>query len=141
MRTLAKRLKAFDTRTRTSGAVDDVALFGTIDTLRSHLSMLMGQGGFQALLARALVLASAEIPWLNAVRVGADGDLEGLAVAQTTSDANLSEGEVLLLAQLLSLLVAFIGIALTLRVINQIWPQLAFSAADFDTTASHEEAN
>lgn len=142
MRTLARQLIAFDSPTKASAAAEDAALFATIDTLRPHLSMLMGRGGFQALLARALVLSSAELPWLTAVRVVADGELEGLAVAQKTQDAtNLPEGEVVLLAQLLSLLVAFIGMALTLRILKQIWPQLTFGDADFDTSASHEDAN
>jgi hypothetical protein len=132
---------AFHSQSETSAAVGDAALFTTIDTLRPHLSMLMGRGCFQALLARALVLASAELPWLTAVRVVADGELEGPATASNTQNAaNLSEGEVVLLAYLLSLLVAFIGMALTLRVINQIWPQLSFSDAGLDISESHEDA-
>jgi hypothetical protein len=102
--------------------------------------MLMGRGGFQALLARALMLATAEVPWLATVRVVADGELEGLTVATTTFDpADFVEGEAVLLAQLLGLLVAFIGPALTLRLINQLWPQLAFDDADFSVTANNED--
>ncbi len=140
MRGLAKQLKALRRREirlerRTIPRVS------AIDKLRPHLSMLMGRGGFRALLARALVLATAEVPWLTAVRVVTDGELEGLAVAQTSFDAaDFSEGEVVLLAQLLGLLVAFIGPALTLRLINQLWPQLSFDDADFSNTANNEEA-
>lgn len=103
--------------------------------------MLMGGAGFQALLARALALAAVEAPWLAAVLVVADGELEGLAVAQARLDAaEFSEGEAALLAQLLGLLVAFIGQALTLRLIIQIWPQLSFDDADFGETAKNEKA-
>lgn len=103
--------------------------------------MLMGRGGFQALLARALVLATAEASWLNAVQVVADGELEGLTAAQAELDAaEFSEGEIVLLAQLLGLLVAFIGPALTLRQIIQIWPQLSFDDADFGEAADNEKA-
>lgn len=104
--------------------------------------MLMGRGGFQALLARALVLATAEVPWLKAVQVVADGELQGLTVAQAASEAaDVSEGAVVLLAQLLGLLMAFIGPALTLRLMTQIWPQLSFDDADFSKTARDEKAD
>lgn len=111
--------------------------FRATDKLRSHLSMLMGGGGFQALLARALVLATVEVPWLVAVQVVAGGELQGLAGAQARLDAaEFSEGEAALLAQLLGLLVAFIGPALTLRLINQTWPRLSFDDADLGGTAN-----
>jgi hypothetical protein len=119
----------------------DPGTFLAIDKLRPHLSTLMGRSGFQALLARALLLAAAEAPWLTAVRVVADGEMEGLTVAYAKVDAAaFSEGEIVLLAQLLRLLVGFIGPALTLRLINQLWPQLSFNDADFSNSANHEEA-
>jgi hypothetical protein len=131
IRALAKQLKAFETVGNTSANADVPAAFRTIDKLGSHFSMLMGRGGVQALHARALVLATAEVPWLAAVRVVADGKLEGLAAARATVDAaDFSEGEVVLLAQIIRLLVAFIGPALTLRLISQLWPQLPFIAAE-----------
>lgn len=103
--------------------------------------MLMGRGGFEALLARALLLATAEAPWLTGLQVVADGKLEGLAAAHAKIDAaEFSEGEVVLLTQLLGLLVAFIGPALTLRLINQIWPQLSFDDVDFGGPANNEKA-
>jgi hypothetical protein len=123
-----------------SAEVDNPA-FRATDRLRRHLTALMGRGGIQALLTRALVLATAEVPWLSTVRVIADGDLDGLTVSPATSDpADFFEGEVALLAQLLGLLVAFIGPALTSRVIYQLWPQLSFDGADFSDIADNEEA-
>ena len=66
---------------------------------------------------------------------------KGWRRAQTSFDpADFSEGEIVLLAQLLGLLVAFIGMALTLRLINQLWPQLSFNDADFSNTEKNEEA-
>jgi hypothetical protein len=84
--------------------------------LRPHLVTLMGNGGFEALLPRALALAKTEVPWLRPVHVNADGALEGLEKipAEVGADKFL-EGRVVLLAQLLGLLVAFIGENLTLR--------------------------
>lgn len=141
IRNLAKQLKASETPRNRSAEVDNPGSFRAIDKLRPHFSMLMGRSGFQALLARALVLATAEAPWLSSVKVVADGELEGLTVAQAAVDAaDFSEGEVGLLAQLLGLLVAFIGPALTLRLITQIWPQLSLNDADFSNAANNEEA-
>jgi hypothetical protein len=141
MRSIAKQLMASETPGNTSAVPDNPAAFRATDKLRPHLSMLMGRGGFQALLARALVLAAAEVPWLTAVQVVADGELEGLTAAHARLDAaDFSDGEVVLLAQLLGLLVAFIGPALTLRLITQIWPQLSFDDADFGKTAINEKA-
>ncbi len=101
----------------------------------------MGRAGFQALVARALKLATPEVPWLSMVRVVGDGELEGLAAARTSINAAIfSSGEVALLAQLIGLLVAFIGPTLTLRLIKQLWPQLPFQDADFSSTADSEDA-
>ncbi len=137
MRSIAKRLIAFETPGNMSAEADHPPAFRATDKLRPHLSMLMGRGGFQALLARALVLATAEASWLTAVQVLADGELEGLGVAHAKLDAaEISEGEIVLLAQLLGLLVAFIGPALTLRLITQMWPQLSFDDADFGEAAN-----
>jgi hypothetical protein len=141
MRSIARQLIVSETPGNTSAELDSPTAFRATDKLRPHFSMLMGRGGFQALLARALVLATAEVPWLATVRVVADGELEGLMVAKATcATADFSEGEVVLLAQLLGLLVAFIGPALTLRLITQLWPQLSFSDADFSNTANDEGA-
>src|SRR3990167_9460859 len=116
MRSIAEQLMASETPGTASAEADRAVAFRATDKLRPHLSMLMGRGGFQALLARALVLATAEAPWLTAVQVVADGELEGLTAAHAKLDAaEFSEGEAVLLAQLLGLLVAFIGPALTLR--------------------------
>jgi hypothetical protein len=138
MRSIVRQLLASEPP---GAEADSSAEFRATDKLRPHLSMLMGGGGFQALLARALVLAAVETPWLAGVRVVAGGQLEGLAVAHAKLDAaEFSEGEAALLAQLLALLMAFIGPALTLRLIIQIWPQLSFDDAGLGETASNEKA-
>ena len=66
--------------------------------------------GFRELLSCALPRAQAEIPWLGAVHVKADGTLEGLEELNAKRNPDeLFEGGVVLVAQLLGLLVAFIG--------------------------------
>jgi hypothetical protein len=137
LRAIAKRLIAAEKPRSNSAERDDPVEFRATDRLRPHLSTLMGRAGIQALLARALVLAAAEVPWLSAVKVVADGEIEGLAVAQSRfGGADYADGEVVLLAQLLGLLVAFIGPALTARLIGEIWPQLSLTGADFDKAAT-----
>ncbi|HEX5453228.1 MAG TPA: hypothetical protein VFX06_05495 [Stellaceae bacterium] len=83
---------------------------------------MAGVAGFRSLLSRALALADGEIRWLKAVHVDANGSLEGLDEAQL-SDAEIAEGEAVLVAHLLGLLVTFIGEALTLHLLHEAWPE------------------
>ena len=126
MRNLAERLIACEAKGHKSSDAKGTMPFLTCEKLRPHLTVLMGNGGFRGLLSRALVLANTEVPWLRAVHVKADGSLEGLEElqAQTGPDGSF-EGGVVLLAQLLGLLVAFIGEDLTLRLMTEVWPKLS----------------
>jgi len=102
--------------------------------LRPHLATLMGNGGFQALLSRALVLTNGEISWLRDIQVNADGTLEGLeAIHGRLDPAQFLEGRVVLLAHLLGLLVSFIGPDLTARIVGDIWPKTPLNGVDFGT--------
>jgi hypothetical protein len=96
------------------------------EKLRPNLATLMGNIGFSALLSRALALAILEVPLLRAVHVKTDGTFEGFEElgAQVDPDEFL-EGCVVLLSHLLGLLVAFIGEALTLRLVRDVWPELS----------------
>jgi hypothetical protein len=132
MRSIAQRLIKYETLGNNFSETTDTATFQVTDRLRPHLATLMGNGGFRALLARALRLASAEVSWLRGVQVSADGTLEGLAIPHARlSPADFREGRIVLLAQLLGLLVAFIGPGLTSRLVGEIWPQLAADKVDF----------
>lgn len=132
MRSIAERLIEYETQTKASAATANSANFQVTERLRPHLATLMGNGGFRALLARALKLAGAEVAWLRTVQVNADGTLEGLPTPHARlTPAEFREGRVVLLAQLLGLLVAFIGPALTSRLLAEIWPQLAADKVDF----------
>ncbi len=97
------------------------------EKLRPSLSGLVGVAGFRSLFSRALTLAKAEVPWLNAVKVRADGSLDGLGSLNTKPERDVAErAGVVLLAQLLGLLDTFIGEALMLRLVRDIWPDLPF---------------
>ena len=95
------------------------------DKLRLHLSKIIGQAGFQALLARALTLATAEFPWLAAGGAAErDGSLKNLrAAAEGRELAQAGAGFVAVLGHILGLLVVFIGGDLTGRLVRQVWPE------------------
>lgn len=132
MRGIAERLIDYETPGKASAATANTANFQVTERLRPHLATLMGHGGFRALLARALKLAGDEVSWLRGVQVNADGTLEGLATPHgSLTPAEFREGRIVLLAQLLGLLVAFIGPALTSRLLGEIWPQLTADKVDF----------
>lgn len=126
MRDFAERLIAYETRGNNSSQTKTSAACLVGEKLRPHLTTLMGNVGFRALLSRALALANAEVPWLRAVHVKADGSLEGLDELGAQVDPDeIFEGCVVLLAQFLELLVGFIGEDLTLRLVREVWPTLS----------------
>lgn len=141
MREFARLLVAFETeKPRGSHASSPVA-FEVCEKLRPHLATLMGKAGFCALLSRALALASTEAPELRAVRVQADGTLgfhEGAGDASGEQDD--TGASVVLFAQLLGLLEAFIGRSLTLRMLRDVWPKLIFNDPFFSKDDQHEKA-
>jgi hypothetical protein len=126
MRDLAERLVAYETKANKSSKTKTLAAFLVGEKLRPDLAALMGSVGFRALLSRALALANAEVPWLRAVHVKADGSFEGLDELEAQVDPEeIFEGGIVLLAQLLGLLVAFIGEDLTLRLVREVWSKLS----------------
>jgi hypothetical protein len=132
MRHFAERLIAYETREDNSSETKNLADFSACEKLRPHLATLMGNSGFRALLSRALALANADVLWLRAVHVKADGSLEGLEGLYTQVDPDeFREGRVVLLAQLLGLLVAFIGENLTLRLVREVWPKIPLNDMNF----------
>src|ERR1700728_4342866 len=109
MRSIAERLIQYETPKKDASGTADAATIAVTERLRPQLATLMGKSGYRALLARALKLASAEVSWLRTVKVNADGVIEGFERLRTgLSPAQFREGRIILLAQLLGLLVAFI---------------------------------
>ena len=125
VRLFALRLIAYEARGAKSLGAKPTVAFPVIEKLRPQLAILMGTFGFRSLLSRALALASTEVSWLGTVEIKADGSLpklEELAAKVTPED--IIEGRAVLLAQLLGLLVAFIGSNLTLQLVHEAWPNL-----------------
>lgn len=133
MRNFARRLIGYEARENKSSGTLSPAAFRSGEKLRVHLATFLGEAGFRTLLTRALALATAEVPWLRAVRIKAEGPLEGLEDLQAKLDPDeFLEGGVVLLAQLLGLLVTFIGGNLTVRLVREIWPKVPLHDLDLE---------
>ena len=97
-----------------------------VEKLQPHLAALMGRTGFNALINRARALGSTDFPWLGASPAKLEGFLDDLHEAGGQVEADeFREGCVILLSHLLGLLTAFIGQDLTLRLVQEAWPELA----------------
>ena len=139
MRDFAERLIAYETKGNKSSKTKNATVFLVGEKLRLHLTALMGNVGYRALLSRALALANAEVPWLHAVHVKANGSFGGLdELGAQVGPETIAEGSVVLLAQLLGLLVAFIGGNLTLRLVREMWPKIPLNDLDFGNGDKNE---
>jgi hypothetical protein len=124
MRDIAKRLIELEAPQAPPDGTDIPAAFLVCEKLRPHLAPLMGAGGFHALLSRALTRAQAEVPRLSTVQVNADGALARLEdPGIPLKSEEVAEGGREIVAQLLSLLNAFVGEGLTLRMLRTAWPK------------------
>ena len=122
MRAVAVRIVARETK---RGA-NPSAAFIAFERLREPLAVLMGTGGFRAILSRALAVSDGGSSWLRAIHVNANGMLEGLKEMETqlTPDQFL-EASVILLESVLQILVAFIGEHLTFGIVADTWPKVS----------------
>ena len=134
-RDLARRLLAHEAAADKTSLSTESTVIRVYEKLRRSLCTLAGVAGFRSLASRALMLAKAEAPSLSAMQVTADGSLQVLGETESQSDKyQAGEGGVILLAQLLGLLSTFIGEALTLRLVQDAWPDAAFDDHDSGTT-------
>ncbi|MDB5353630.1 MAG: hypothetical protein JWN24_83 [Phycisphaerales bacterium] len=105
------------------------------EKLRAPLTKLAGTAGFSSLLSRALALARRQTPSLQGLRVEADGSLAGINDIQQDADPAEAarHGGVILVAELLNLLVTFIGEPLTLRLVREAWPDASMEVMTLNT--------
>ena len=128
---LARRLLAYEAAAGGNSEPTESAASRVCEKLRQPLCSLAGVAEFRSLLSRALALARAEVPSLSAVQVGTDGSLKGLDQLEPRKGKDLSKaGGVILVAQLLGLLLIFIGEGITLRLVQHVWPEFAFDDRD-----------
>ena len=144
LRHFAKRLIVAEARGSKSATTQAPSFFPVPEKLRLQLVTLMGKGGFRAIMVRAHALASDEIPWLRGIQVTAEGALDGVVTLPSSpAPAEVLEGRIVLLAQLLGLLVALIGESLTLRLVREIWPKVPLDGLDLkdEYRSNNEKTN
>ena len=130
---LARRLLTYEAVAGKTSETTDSAALRVFAKLRQPLITLAGVVGFRSLLSRALALARAEAPSLSAVQVAADGSLQGLDQLEPQIDEDQAGGVgVILIAQLIGLLLTFIGEGLTMRMVQNVWPEAAFDGRVFE---------
>lgn len=128
MRALTERLIAAERRSGRPPPAGGRAAFRVCEKLRAPLCTFAGVAGFRSLLSRALVLAKADAPWLGGMQVTADGSFQfspEMAAQLDTPEA--AEAAAALTDALLGLLFTFIGEALTLRLVHDVWPKAAIT--------------
>jgi hypothetical protein len=126
---LARWLMAQQCDESEASEIGEAAALYPFAKLRLHLVKLIGVAGFQALLARAMALAKPEMSWLQGVVVRADGFLERVDPPIEDSEET-RKGYTVLLAQLLGLLVTFIGEDMTVRLVRDVWPDAPVNNLD-----------
>jgi hypothetical protein len=125
MKEFTLRLLACESALGKPANAKDSEALRVCEKLRVLLTKTTGVGGFSALLSRALALAGAEVPWLTALQINSDGSLKDLHELEAKLESSVViEGQVVLLSQLLGLLVTFVGPALTLQILQDIWPKM-----------------
>jgi hypothetical protein len=139
MRYFAGRLMVHAAQGEVSENLEFPTALPVLVKLRPHLTTLMGSRGFQTLVVRALALAGTEVEWMTDIRAKSNGAVEGFEDLENRAEpAEITRGSVILVASLLSLLVAFIGELLTLHLLRDIWPQLPDSD-NFTQGDNHEK--
>jgi hypothetical protein len=125
MRDFAHRLLTYEADAGEACEQTESVPLRVYEKLRRRLCALAGVAGFHSLASRALTLAKSEVPDLTAVQVAPDGSLQGLGKPEIQIDIvrnKAGEGETILIARLLGLLLIFLGEALTLNLISDLWP-------------------
>jgi hypothetical protein len=133
LRALTRQLLAHGRSNEVKGG-EQIATDCICQKLGHRLVQVLGELGFEALLARALALAKMEAPALREVELVTGQGVEALCKQLQTLNRDhfkaSSEAQELILANLLWLLGTFIGTDLTQRMMQEIWPDLTFNDAE-----------
>jgi hypothetical protein len=95
--------------------------------LYASLANLVGPAGFDVLLARSLVLARRDHPFLANVGAGPGGALTGLAGA--ADRVSVEQGTAAIVSYFVELLAVLIGEDLAMRLARDVWPGAPESGA------------
>jgi hypothetical protein len=127
LRDLAGRAFAREAKRSRSPAALAAGLEASCRRLHARLDPLIGAGGFRALLARALHLAAKDFPWLDVVSIEEHPacGLKGLRKAVKGLDAqSVGDAFALVLANVIWLLVTFIGEDIAFGLLREVWPEV-----------------
>ena len=141
MRDFAERLIAHETRGNKSSETKTPAAFHVCEKLRPHLATLMGNAVFGRSFRARSRWPMRKFPGCARCMSKRMALWKGWTnLTRKLARRRLSEGSVVLLAQLLGLLVAFIGEDLTLRLVREVWPKLSLDDLDFGKGDKNEKA-
>lgn len=107
--------------------------------LHTRLAPLLSSAGFDALLGRALKLAARDFSFLTSVsaRSISSGSLIGLSeAAESRTSAETTDALVAILANLIWLVILFIGENLGLRKVHEVWPDVPMTVLGSDSEKS-----
>jgi hypothetical protein len=116
-RDLAERLIAYEAALNRTLQEESSDTCLVCEKLRRSLERLLGPDAYSSLVARALALAKLEAPVLNLVQATENGSIKGL-----TGEAIKANG--VLIAHLLGLMETFMGEAVTVWLLDDLWPTL-----------------
>jgi hypothetical protein len=125
MRDLAHRLLEYEAATGNTSEAMEPPTLRVYEKLRASLGEFVGATAFQSLASRALTLARPETPSLSAARITKDGSLRGQGEIENQFDIDndgTGEGGIIFIARLLGLLRLFLGEAMTLNLLRNVWP-------------------
>ena len=128
IRDLANRLVTYEAAAGKASERVESAALRVYEKLRGRLTALAGVAGFHSLAIRAMAQARSGAPGLWAVEVAPDGSLKGRGESEPPVDVVndlAGEGGAVLIGRLLGLLLIFLGEALTLNLISDLWPDAA----------------
>ncbi len=115
-REIAERLLAYEAAAQHSSESSGAAASRVCQKLGYPLSKLIGTDGSRAILVRALTLARREAESLDTVKVTDTGVLEGLT-------GETEQVSAVLVANVIELLLTFLGEPLTLKLVHDTWPE------------------
>jgi len=123
---LARSLLAYEAAGSSSDTTESLAV-RVCERLREPLCALAGVAGYRTLLVRALTLARLQSTStsLGALQVAKDGSLQSVGEPSAQSDQHVaSDGDILLVTQLLGLFLSLLGTAVTLQLVQDVFPNL-----------------
>ena len=124
-RDLAAQMIAQESSGDESSEAQASAALRACDKLCLHLSRVIGTGGYIALASRALALSRAERGILPTVHISENGSLRGFSEVAINLEPIVAQTDAhSIVTQQLSLLLVFIGEALTVQIVRSIWPDL-----------------